>query len=127
MGTTTYIAAHHQILAHAAVCRMYREKFQAEQAGECGITLNMNWAEPKDPTSSVDRAAAERGSDFMIGWFAQPIFGDGAYPASMRQRVEAAVIKKAERQKAESLAAQNSVSQPSQPSIKLKMDFSNFK
>ena len=88
LGTTTYVAAHNQILAHAAACRLYRQKFQASQGGECGITLNMNWAEPRDPTSSVDQAAAERGSDFMIGWFAQPIFGDGAYPASMRQKVD---------------------------------------
>ena len=47
--------------------------------------------------------------------------------SDMRQRVEQAVIKQKERQKAESLATQPSLSQPSQPSIKLKMDFSNFK
>ena len=45
----------------------------------------------------------------------------------MRQRVEMAVIKKAEQQKAESLAARSAVAQPTQPSIKLKMDFSNFR
>lgn len=47
--------------------------------------------------------------------------------ADLRQRVEIAVIKKAEKQKAESLAAHSAVAQPVQPSIKLKMDFSNFK
>jgi len=44
----------------------------------------------------------------------------------MRQRVERAVIQNAEKQKAKNLA-QNKLAQPAQPSIKLKMDFSNFK
>ena len=48
---------------------------------------------------------------------------DGA----MRVRVERAVIHNAERQKAQSLAAQLSAAEPAVPSIKLKMDFSNFK
>ena len=47
--------------------------------------------------------------------------------AEMRQRLERAVIQKAERQKAQNLAAQQISSGPAQPSIKLKMDFSNFK
>lgn len=47
--------------------------------------------------------------------------------SEMRQRVERAVIQNAERQKAHSLAAQQSSAAPAQPSIKLKMDFSNFK
>jgi len=45
----------------------------------------------------------------------------------MRMRVERAVIQKAERQKAQSLASQQQSAGPAQPSIKLKMDFSNFK
>jgi len=47
--------------------------------------------------------------------------------ADMRQRVERAAIQNRERQKAKTLAAQNKHAQPTQPSIKLKMDFSNFK
>jgi len=47
--------------------------------------------------------------------------------SDMRQRVERAVINNAERQKAKTMAAQNKLVQPAQPSIKLKMDFSNFK
>ena len=43
------------------------------------------------------------------------------------ERVKKAINSERERQKAESLATQPSLSQPSQPSIKLKMDFSNFK
>ena len=45
----------------------------------------------------------------------------------MRTRVERAVIENAEKQKLQSTAASSRSHQPSQPSIKLKMDFSNFK
>ena len=47
--------------------------------------------------------------------------------AAMRGRVERAVLHNAERQKALSQAALQSTAQPAAPSIKLKMDFSNFK
>lgn len=47
--------------------------------------------------------------------------------AGMRGRVERAVLHNAERQKALSQAAQQSAALPAAPSIKLKMDFSNFK
>lgn len=45
--------------------------------------------------------------------------------AEMKQRVEEAV--RAEKRAVDSLSAQSGPAQPSQPSIKLKMDFSNFK
>lgn len=46
----------------------------------------------------------------------------------MRQRVERAVMASQEKQKARNMVTQNRTSlQPTQPSIKLKMDFSNFK
>jgi beta-glucosidase len=35
----------------------------------------------------IDRDAAQRNMDFMMGWFADPIFLTGDYPASMRQLV----------------------------------------
>ena len=47
--------------------------------------------------------------------------------AAMRGRVERAVLHSAERQKAATQAALASAARPAAPSIKLKMDFSNFK
>ena len=69
-----------------------------------GITLNVNWAEPRDPDNSSDQAASDRNMDFMLGWFAHPIYRytviytavlqkciwnrGGKYPPSMRERVD---------------------------------------
>ena len=48
--------------------------------------MNINWYDPKDDlVSSAD--AAERAMQFLGGWFANPIFGDGDYPAVMREKV----------------------------------------
>jgi beta-glucosidase/6-phospho-beta-glucosidase/beta-galactosidase len=54
--------------------------------GKAGITLNINWYDPKDNQTS-SQEAAERAMQFLGGWFANPIFGDGGYPAVMRQKV----------------------------------------
>merc|ERR1719343_1727871 len=41
-------------------------------------------------SNSEDVAAAARGMDFNLGWFAQPIWGKlGDYPACMRERLGA--------------------------------------
>lgn len=38
-GITTYIVAHHLILAHAAAYRVYQEKYKKEQNGVCFLTV----------------------------------------------------------------------------------------
>ena len=50
IGTNSYISAHNQILAHARAYRLYQEKYLSSQAGQVGITLNIHWAEPEDPS-----------------------------------------------------------------------------
>uniref|UniRef100_A0A453C754 Uncharacterized protein n=1 Tax=Aegilops tauschii subsp. strangulata TaxID=200361 RepID=A0A453C754_AEGTS len=42
-GREPYTAAHHQILAHAAAARLYKQKYKAEQKGKIGISLVSNW------------------------------------------------------------------------------------
>ncbi len=54
--------------------------------GKAGITLNINWYDPKDD-QVTSQDAAERAMQFLGGWFANPIFGNGEYPAIMRQKV----------------------------------------
>ena len=49
IGTTSYISAHNQILAHARAYRLYQEKYLSSQGGQVGVTLNIHWAEPEDP------------------------------------------------------------------------------
>ncbi|KAJ4836890.1 hypothetical protein Tsubulata_046815 [Turnera subulata] len=81
-ATEPYIVAHNQLLAHAAAVQVYREKHQALQNGEIGMTLNTYWYEPHS-NSVADKLAAKRALDFMFGWFMDPMtFGE--YPTSMR-------------------------------------------
>lgn len=53
-----------------------------------GIALNSDWAEPMDPSRPEDIAAADRYLQFMLGWFAHPIFVDGDYPATLKTKIE---------------------------------------
>lgn len=84
-STEPYIVSHHQLLAHAAAVKLYREKYQRRQKGKIGITLVSNWAVPYHNTKE-DRDAAQRAIDFMFGWFMDPI-SNGDYPSSMRSLV----------------------------------------
>jgi len=78
-----YTAGHNLLLAHAEVVRLYRAEFQAKQGGQIGIVFNTDWFHPCDPESAKDREAAQRGQDFQLGWFADPVYL-GDYPASLR-------------------------------------------
>jgi beta-glucosidase len=80
-----YLAAHNLIRAHGRIVDLYRRKFQAAQKGVIGITNNCDWREPKTG-AAADRAAAERGLEFFLGWFADPIYR-GDYPECMRAAV----------------------------------------
>ena len=56
--------------------------------GEIGISLNGDWCEPWDD-SKESKAAAQRAQEFWVGWFADPIYGNGDYPACMREQLGA--------------------------------------
>ncbi|XP_008807567.3 furostanol glycoside 26-O-beta-glucosidase-like [Phoenix dactylifera] len=84
--TEPYIVAHNLLLAHAAAARLYKEKFQATQKGEIGISLVSMWYKPYS-NFYQDREAANRSIEFMLGWFMDPlVFGD--YPFNMRALVQ---------------------------------------
>ncbi|KAF3665063.1 Beta-glucosidase 13 [Capsicum annuum] len=82
-ATEPYIVAHHLLLAHAKTVNLYREQYKAKQKGKIGISLISNWFVPYS-TKEEDIDAAQRGLDFMFGWFIDPVtYGD--YPASMHK------------------------------------------
>ncbi|KAL6658133.1 hypothetical protein ACP70R_003719 [Stipagrostis hirtigluma subsp. patula] len=84
-GTEPYTACHHQLLAHAAAVRLFKQKYQAAQKGKIGITLVSHWFVPFSRSkSNVD--AARRAVDFMLGWSMDPLIR-GDYPLSMRSLV----------------------------------------
>ncbi|XP_015696785.2 beta-glucosidase 32-like isoform X1 [Oryza brachyantha] len=86
-STEPYIVAHHLLLAHASAVSLYRQKYQAIQGGQIGLTLLGWWHEPKTDTPE-DAAAATRMNEFHIGWFMHPLV-HGDYPPLMRSRVGA--------------------------------------
>ncbi|BBH04362.1 beta glucosidase 17 [Prunus dulcis] len=94
-ATEPYMVTHHLLLAHAAVVKLYKEKYQAFQKGVIGITVVSHWFEPAWKTRK-DIDAAFRALDFMYGWYVRLaryiiLFLDpltrGDYPHSMQSIV----------------------------------------
>jgi beta-glucosidase len=83
--TEPWIAGHVVLNAHAQAVNLYRNKYQPSQSGLISITLNSDWSEPLT-SSQDDIDASQRSMDFMLGWFADPVYL-GDYPASMKQRL----------------------------------------
>ncbi|KAM0977508.1 hypothetical protein ACFX13_020602 [Malus domestica] len=78
-ATEPYLAAHHQLIAHAAAVKVYREKYQASQKGVIGITVNAGWSVPFS-NSTEDKVAAIRALDFS---YMNPVT-KGSYPKIMQ-------------------------------------------
>uniref|UniRef100_A0A672IFB0 Lactase n=1 Tax=Salarias fasciatus TaxID=181472 RepID=A0A672IFB0_SALFA len=86
--TAAYQVTHNILKSHAEAWHVYNDKYRTAQQGQVGIALNADWAEPADPSKSEDVAAAERYLEFMLGWFAHPIFGAGDYPSILKTQIE---------------------------------------
>jgi beta-glucosidase len=85
--TEPWIVGHTELVSHGYVCEMYKRDFQPTQKGCIMITLDGNWYEPWDENDPEDIEAAERAKEFEIGWFANPVYGKGDYPSSMRAQL----------------------------------------
>eukprot|EP00058_Branchiostoma_floridae_P006034 XP_002591522.1 hypothetical protein BRAFLDRAFT_105205 [Branchiostoma floridae] len=81
--TVQYKAAHNVIRAHARAWHTYDEEFRADQQGSCGIVIGSLWSEPLDPDNPQDVLGAHLYQQFFMGWFGNPIFGNGNYPQEM--------------------------------------------
>ncbi|XP_039242243.1 lactase-phlorizin hydrolase [Pipra filicauda] len=88
-GVASYKVAHTILKAHAKVWHLYNDKYRSQQLGKVGLVLNSDWAEPKTPASSEDVRASERYLQFMLGWFAHPIFVNGDYPEILKAQIQA--------------------------------------
>ena len=83
----TYRAAHNLLIAHAMAWKIYNEQYRSFQYGKVSLSLHSDWAEPANPYFDSHTRAASRFLQFEIGWFADPIFKTGDYPASMREYI----------------------------------------
>ncbi|XP_048443357.1 beta-glucosidase 24 [Pyrus x bretschneideri] len=95
-ATEPYLAAYHQLLAHATAVKVYRDKYQATQKGVIGIALNSGWSVPLSD-SMEDKGAAMRALDFSYGWFMDPLTR-GRYPKHMVKLVGSRLPKFTEEQ-----------------------------
>lgn len=59
-GRAPYAVGHNLIKAHAEVWHLYNETYRARQGGLISITINSDWAEPRNPHSQEDVEAARR-------------------------------------------------------------------
>uniref|UniRef100_A0A3B3ZQF4 Lactase n=1 Tax=Periophthalmus magnuspinnatus TaxID=409849 RepID=A0A3B3ZQF4_9GOBI len=73
-GVIPYVVAHHLIKSHAEAWHLYNDKYRAAQGGQISITLNADWAEPRNPYKQEDIDATYRYVEFFLGWFAHPIY-----------------------------------------------------
>ncbi|XP_021141704.2 beta-klotho [Columba livia] len=83
----TYRAAHNLLIAHAMAWKTYDEQYRSFQHGKVSLSLHSDWAEPANPYFESHLKAANRFLQFEIGWFADPIFKTGDYPAAMREYI----------------------------------------
>ncbi|CAM2100551.1 unnamed protein product [Caretta caretta] len=86
-GKAPYIVGHNLIKAHAEVWHLYNETYRPKQGGLISITINSDWAEPRNPDKQEDIDAARRYVQFYGGWFAHPIFKNGDYNEVMKTRI----------------------------------------
>ena len=45
-----WTARHHTVLAHVKAYDLYKRVYKEAQGGQCGITMNSDWYEPKTDT-----------------------------------------------------------------------------
>ncbi|GLT87930.1 hypothetical protein SLE2022_059810 [Rubroshorea leprosula] len=84
-ATEPYLAAQHQILAHAKAVSIYKSKYKEKQGGQIGLVVDCEWAEANSDKSEDKRAAARR-LDFQLGWYLHPLYY-GDYPQVMREKL----------------------------------------
>ncbi|XAR58445.1 hypothetical protein NMG60_11013836, partial [Bertholletia excelsa] len=82
--TEPYIAAHHILLAHASVAKLYRKKYQGKQHGFIGMNLYVFSFRPYTNTTE-DVLATQRANEFFHGWIINPLV-HGDYPEIMKKR-----------------------------------------
>ena len=49
--------------------------------------MNSDWCYAKDPASASDVDAAQDLMQCKLGWYANPIYGNGDYPDRMKKRI----------------------------------------
>ncbi|KAI5639819.1 glycosyl hydrolase family 1 domain-containing protein [Phthorimaea operculella] len=75
------------LLAHARAYRIYDEEFRSKYNGQVSLANHALWLEPESD-SPKDAELTELLMQLQVGRYAQPIFGDGGWPAAVEKLVE---------------------------------------
>ncbi|XP_040028438.2 beta-klotho [Gasterosteus aculeatus] len=79
--------AHNLIRAHAKAWHTYNTHFRPAQNGKVSIVLGSHWVEPQRGRATVTNIElCQQSMEASLGWFANPIFGDGDYPVSLKTK-----------------------------------------
>ncbi|KAM8970480.1 LOW QUALITY PROTEIN: beta-klotho [Sarcophilus harrisii] len=80
-----YAVAHNLIKAHAEVWHNYNINFRPHQKGLLSITLGSHWIVPNKSENNLDVLKCQQSMTSVMGWFANPIHGNGDYPKIMKK------------------------------------------
>ncbi|KAL2780138.1 beta-klotho [Daubentonia madagascariensis] len=80
-----YAVGHNLIKAHSKVWHNYNINFRPHQKGWLSITLGSHWIEPNRSENMMDILKCQQSMVSVLGWFANPIHGDGDYPEEMKK------------------------------------------
>ncbi|KAL4121991.1 hypothetical protein QTP88_014406 [Uroleucon formosanum] len=81
-GIADYMVIRTILLAHAAVYKLYKTKYLAEQQGEISICFDTVGYFPLNPDSVEDQECVSKSFDFSLGVFTQPL-RNGTFPQSL--------------------------------------------
>jgi len=80
--TDHLVCAKNVLIAHARAVDIFRS---GKYPGEIGIVLDYKWAYPDDASNADDGTQAQWDRDNVLGIWADPIFGNGDFPASLKE------------------------------------------
>ncbi|KAJ9556445.1 hypothetical protein OSB04_011059 [Centaurea solstitialis] len=85
LETEPYTVAYNLLNCHASAYRKYEKDYKSFQNGKVGITLDLTFHKPyRGPSNQEDVKAAEYASDFINGWFLEPLV-KGKWPENMQK------------------------------------------
>uniref|UniRef100_A0A3B5L824 Klotho beta n=1 Tax=Xiphophorus couchianus TaxID=32473 RepID=A0A3B5L824_9TELE len=83
--SSSLTVAHNLIRAHAKAWQTYNTHFRPTQRGKVSIVLGSHWVEPhRGQPTAANVALCQQSMEAILGWFADPIFGAGDYPVSLK-------------------------------------------
>ncbi|XP_055890718.1 lactase/phlorizin hydrolase-like isoform X2 [Biomphalaria glabrata] len=78
--------------AHARAYRLYQSDFNPSQKGKVGISLAPVFALQENPRDPSHASTADKITDYSLGLFAEPIFGDGDYSETVKEAANLRLI-----------------------------------